>query len=78
MTAGPDPTLLGILYSALAEPIGLVLRTSNTERARQRLYKARADAKDGSLAGLQIRVSPFDDGDLVICKATVQKDTAHD
>ena len=32
MTAGPDPTLLGILYSALAEPIGLVLQVTRNER----------------------------------------------
>ena len=63
----PDPIHLAILHEALAEPYGLVLQTSDTTRARQALYKARAEANDPALAVLQVRISPFDDGDLVIC-----------
>lgn len=60
---------LDILYLALAEPIGLLLCCSpgDRERARQALYQARAKAGDVALAGLQIRVSPFGEGDLVVC-----------
>jgi hypothetical protein len=64
----PRPELLAILQSAMAEPIGLVLRTSDPTRARAALYKARAEAQDPQLACLQIRTSPFPDGNLVICK----------
>lgn len=61
-----------ILQAALAEPIGLVLRTNDRERARQRLYAARVKLADPAFATLQIRISPFTDGDLVICKETVR------
>lgn len=63
-----EDELRSILYTALAEPVGVVLRTSNTERARQRLYKARRDTADPDLEVLQIRLSPVEDGDLIICK----------
>jgi hypothetical protein len=55
-----------LLYAALAEPIGLLLATNDRERARQRLYTARRNAADPALDCLQIRMSPFEDGDLVI------------
>lgn len=60
--------LTEFLYQALAEPIGLVLRTSDPVRARQQLYQARQAAQDPSLDCIQIRMSPFPDGDLVLCK----------
>ena len=56
-----------LLYQALGEPIGLLLQCSNPGMARQRLYQARVQAADPALAGLQIRMSPFPDGNLVIC-----------
>ena len=59
--------LLQILSTALSEPIGLLLQTSDPARARAALYKARTDSGDPRLAILQIRMSPFPDGDLVIC-----------
>jgi len=66
--------LKAILYSALASPLGLLLRTSDQVRARAGLYKARADAQDPSLSILQIRVSPWPgEGDLVICKGQVPR-----
>lgn len=58
-----------ILYRALAEPIGIALQASNRERVRQALYKARADAGDPALVILQIRVSPFEGSNLIICKS---------
>jgi len=58
---------LDILYLALAEPIGLVVRTSDRDRARQQLYQARTKAGDDALKDLQFRVSPFSEGDLVVC-----------
>ncbi len=62
-----------ILYQALGEPIGLLLEVSDFARARQALYRARAEAKDPDLAGLQFRASPgLDGGNLIIVKGTVQ------
>lgn len=51
---------LAILYAAQAEPVGLGLRVplGTLEQARQRLYAARAKAKDEALAGLQVRIAP--------------------
>lgn len=57
-----------LLYRALGEPVGLLLRTSDRERLRQRLYQARARIADSELARVQIRISPFPDGDIVLCK----------
>lgn len=59
------------LYLALAEPVGLLLATSDTARARQRLYQARARLADPGLEVLQFRASPYPDGDLVITKVRV-------
>lgn len=70
MTPLQQSHLLSILYTALAEPLGLVLRTSDTTRARAALYKARTEAGDPELQALQLRVSPFPDGDLIIVKTT--------
>ena len=62
-----------ILYLALAEPIGLLVRTSNFVRARQKLYAARAEAKDPDLDQLQLRTSPgLEGGDLIIVKQKIQ------
>ena len=63
--------LTALLYTALAEPIGLLLATSDTEHARQRLYQARAKAADPALAGLQFRASPLAGGDLLIVNSTI-------
>ena len=65
--------LRAMLYQALAEPIGLLLQTSDFNRARQALYRARAEAQDPELSGLQFRASPgLDGGDLVIVNRQVQ------
>ena len=57
-----------ILYLALAEPIGLLVATSDVAGARARLYTARKLAGDPALAGLQVRASPVEGGELVIIK----------
>lgn len=58
-----------LLYQVLAEPIGLLLRTPDPGRLRQQLYAARAKLADQSLNVIQIRVSPWSEGDLVLCKS---------
>ncbi len=63
----PTKELLSqILYQALGEPIGLLIRTSDPARARQGLYRARQGLADPALAGLQIRTSPIEGGELII------------
>lgn len=74
---GPNQFHLAILEAALAEPFGLVLQTSDAGRARQLLYRARAEAHDPGLAILQIRTSPFPDGDLVICHPPAKPEQDH-
>jgi hypothetical protein len=60
--------LLSILQSAAAEPIGIVIQTSDTARAKAALYRARSVCHDPALMALQIRTSPWkDQGDLLIC-----------
>ena len=66
--APSEAELQTILYQALAEPIGLLLATSDWARARQKLYLARTKLGDPSLAHLQIRHWPGEEGDLVIVK----------
>lgn len=61
-----------LLYQALAEPIGLVLRVEDFARARQRLYAARAACQDEALKGLQFRGWTGPEGNLVIVKQTIQ------
>lgn len=48
--------LVGLLYQALGEPVGLLLHSGDPARARQMLYQARVKAKDPDLARLQIRL----------------------
>lgn len=67
MTDHSDAT--NLLYAALAEPIGLLLATNDPERARAKLYAARKAALDAELDVLQIRMSPFAEGELVIVKS---------
>lgn len=59
--------LVAILEAASAEPIGLVLVTSDTTRARAALYRARMLENNPAYADLQFRVWPYDDGDLIVC-----------
>lgn len=67
--AGVDQSLLAsILESAMAQPIGLLLRCSDPIAARAALYRARTKAGNPAMSQLQIRISPFPDGDLVVCK----------
>lgn len=70
----PDPALAALLYEALAEPIGLLCNASpDLERARAKLYATRRALADPALEALQFRASPWpSEGNLVICKATVE------
>jgi hypothetical protein len=57
-----------ILYIALGEPIGLLIKTNDLNGARARFYAARKLAQDPALAVLQMRASPVEGGELVIIK----------
>ncbi len=61
---------LNILLQAAGEPVGLLLATNDTEAARQSLYRARAKAKDSRLEKLQIHVSPFPEGQVIVFKSS--------
>jgi hypothetical protein len=56
-----------LLLAAQAQPIGILVQTSNPERLRQRLYVLRANGGD-QFENLQFRLSSLPDGNLVIFK----------
>jgi hypothetical protein len=58
--------LFTLWHQALAEPIGLVICTPDPLELRDDLYKVRAAEQDPALAVLEIQMSPFEKGDLVI------------
>lgn len=65
----PGPNLLEILYSAYNAEIGVIVRTDNPERLRQKLYAERK--KDPDLACLSFRISPTNpDSELFIMRNT--------
>jgi len=68
MTAPADsPTLLplrALLYQALAEPIGLLLRSPTPARAMDQLKRAKEGEE--ALRAVAIRASPLDDGDIIL------------
>lgn len=47
-----------LLYLAVNAPLGIVVGTNNVTSAISRLYAARKEAADPSLARLQVRRSP--------------------
>lgn len=61
-------TLVETLYSAAHSPLGVVVRTSDFEAARQRLYAERRRLSDPSLNALAICQSPSNPSDLWIVK----------
>ena len=62
-----------IMAQALAEPIGLLVQVSDFGRARQALYRARAEEGSGQFDQLQFRASPgLDGGNLIIVKQKVE------
>ncbi len=67
MTTTPAQLELLCLRAA-SEPIGLLLRASDPGRARNALYAA---AKRRGLK-LQIRMSPFSDGDLLLLNDRIE------
>lgn len=58
-------------YQALGEPLGLLLQVEDPKKAKQALYRARAGAGDLDLAGVQIRTSPIEGGNLLLIRETV-------
>lgn len=63
--------LQAILYQALASPTGLLLRTSDGPRTRQRLYEARRASADPALAVLQFRLTPQQANGVAITKGAL-------
>lgn len=65
-----------LLYTALGAKVGLLLLGSDAEKARQRLYQVRSRARDRRLDCLQIRLSPVEGGNLVICRGGPKQEAA--
>lgn len=63
---------LMLLLQAVQEPIGLLVATNDFERARQKFYAVRREAKMPELEGLQIRVSPFPEGQLLLVNTRIK------
>jgi hypothetical protein len=60
------------LLAALAESIGVIVEVSDPTAVRNALYRVRAKLADPAMTDLQIRVSPFAEGQLVICHRRVE------
>lgn len=60
-----------ILYQALNQPFGLVLRTNDPQRLRQRFYSARAQAQDPQLDGIQILLGRFEEDPQLVALVKV-------
>jgi len=63
---------LMLLLEAVQEPIGLLISTNDFERARQKFYAVRREAKMPELDGLQIRMSPFSGGELILVNSKIK------
>lgn len=59
---------LNLLYEALGTDLGVVILTNDAEKARQKLYKLRAEANDPDLESLSIVQSPTAPNQLWIVK----------
>jgi hypothetical protein len=64
-----------LLYQALAEPFGLLLTTNDVARAKAQIYAARKLASDPELDCLQLRTSPFTEGELVLVRGAKPPNT---
>jgi len=64
----PQEDLVGILYQALASPIGLLLQTDDPKWATEKLRSTRASCQDEALEVLAFRLVDLPDGNLVIYK----------
>jgi hypothetical protein len=59
-------SVVPLLRGAQAESLGLLVRTSDPERLRALLYRARRELADPALAGLQFRMWPGDEAQVAI------------
>ena len=67
--------LLEYWYDALKQPVGLILRTSDVEALKQRLYAARRAASDPRLIDLTLATSPdFPESELWIVRKGAEPD----
>lgn len=58
-----------LLYQALAEPIGLLLKVEHPQQVMQALHQVKYKAKDPSLMVLQIRMLDHPEGNIAITKS---------
>jgi hypothetical protein len=60
--------MLELWYQALHAKYGIVVRTSNRERLKNKLYALRADAKDEDLSKVSIVMSPTSQDEIWLVK----------
>ncbi len=60
--------MIEFLYQAKASSFGIVVKTTNVEGLRQKLYAARREANDEDLKSLSLVPSPTMEGELWIVK----------
>lgn len=70
--------LLEYWYAALAEPVGVVLRTDDRDRLRAKLYAARREAVDEKLSSLSIIFSPTAEDEVWIMHNASEKGSGTD
>lgn len=71
--AKPSTNFLEFWYLAMASKVGIIIETSDRERAKQALYRARVDAMDDALSSLTIMTSPMSPNQLWIVKKAEAK-----
>lgn len=67
-SSGTPFSPLQFWYLAMAAEIGIVIETSDRERLKQTLYRARATAMDEALSSLSIQMSPLNPSQVWIVK----------
>lgn len=60
--------MLEYWYKALRSPYGVIIRTDDPVRMKQKLYQARAEVKDKDLDGIAICSSPTNETHLWLVK----------
>lgn len=64
-----DPEFEQLVLAAMQTPIGLLVWTNNVPRAKARFYAARRLIAGDALT-LQLRTSPFPEGQLMIVRSS--------
>lgn len=64
--------LVPLIEMALNEPLGLIVKTNDPARAKQQLYIAKNACGHPDIHRLQIRTSPWPEGQLILIKGSAK------